>query len=108
MARKKDLASKLSTPATGEARPGWRDTITSGQPVAFGLTEPEPAQPESLLRRKTYLLTPDLIEQIEALADRERVGINELVRYLLGMALEQVDTGRLNVPTSPGKRRIVH
>ncbi len=108
MPRKKDLASKLSTPATGEARPGWRDTITSGQPVSFSTPEPEPVEPESLLRRKTYLLTPDLIDQIQALADRERVGINELVRYLLGMALEQVDTGRLNVPTSPGKRRIVH
>ena len=58
------------------------------------------------LRRKTYLLTADLIERVESLAEAERVGINELARFLLGYAVEEVANGRLKVPTKPARRKI--
>jgi len=112
--RKTDLAGKLS--GERESRPGWRDTITLGQPAPPapptskkrpGFLEPEPEpEPANKLKRKTYLLYPDMIEEIQSLAAQERVGINDLVRYLLGAALDQVYNGELTIPTQPGRRKI--
>ena len=59
------------------------------------------------LKRKTYLLTPELIDQVADLAETERVGINELVRYLLRSSLEMVEAGELPIPTRPATRKIV-
>ena len=102
MARKKDLSDKLSAPTE---RPGWRETITSGQ------AEPEPAKAtpvaQDMIVRKTFLLTPDLVTKIDKMAKLENVGVNELVRYLLNEAIEQVNSEQLKVPTKPSKRRIV-
>lgn len=112
MARKRDLASKLNPePAS---RPGWRDTITgSAEPAAAEtatppeMETPAPRRRRNRLQRKTYLLTPDLVDRIAGLADQERVGINELVRWLLREALAQVDDGDLTIPTRPANRQIV-
>ncbi len=111
--RKQDLAGKVSS--GGETRPGWRDTIPGGAPSAmsqptvrqpdFVAAEPEP-EPANKIIRKTYLLYAGMIEEIETLANQERVGINELVRYLLGSALDQVYSGDLTIPTRPGRRQI--
>lgn len=107
--RKKDLADKLS--GGNENRPGWRDTITLGQtstPTSerrIPYTQPEP-EPANKLKRKTYLLYAGMVAEIEQLAEQERVGINELVRYLIGSALDQVYSGQLMIPTRPDKRRI--
>ena len=112
--RKNELSNKLS--GTSEARPGWRDTIRVTPQVAEETereTETEtrrpqqrPQQRRNKPKRKTYLLTPDLIERVEDTAAAERVGINELVRFLLSTALEMVETGELEIPTTPGRRRI--
>lgn len=106
--RKQDLAGKIGTGTNPNARPGWRDAISGGQQPearrpAFMQPEPEPA---NKLTRKTYLLYKGMIEEIETLADQEHVGINELVRFLLGSALDQVYAGKLVIPTKPGRRRI--
>ncbi|GJM41970.1 MAG: hypothetical protein DHS20C20_22520 [Ardenticatenaceae bacterium] len=108
--RKQDLAGKLSSGR--KTRPGWEDTVTGQagrQPEvrrpAFMQEEPVP-EPANKLKRKTYLLYPDMIEEIEAIAEEERVGINELVRYLLGVSLDQFYNRELEIPTQPGKRRI--
>lgn len=114
MARKRDLADKLSQDSG--ARPGWRDAITGPAREEEQEEERETTKPKrqqsnrkgrSPLKRKTYLLTPGLIDQIADLADQERVGINELVRYLLRSSLEMIETGELGIPTKPDTRRIV-
>lgn len=113
MARKRDLASKLSQ--QNEARPGWRDAITGpGRSAEAAQVEeetpgPEPrrAKKKGPLKRKTYLLTPGLIDQVAELAETEQVGINELVRYLLRSSLDMVETGELDIPTKPATRQIV-
>ena len=113
MARKNDLSSKLEG-STGR-QPGWRDTIRPAQQPTSRRTpqreEQEQKGPEktreSPLKRKTYLLTPELIDQIASLAEEERVGINELVRFLLRSALDQVVADEMEIPTRPAKRRIV-
>lgn len=97
--RKQELSEKLATPAPQ----GWRDQVS--RPV-----EPEPeSEPEVVTGgsyiRKTYLLTPALIDRIKDLADHERVGQNELVRYLLAFALEQVESGRHTLPAQPVQQR---
>ncbi|MDT8306455.1 MAG: hypothetical protein RRC07_11005 [Anaerolineae bacterium] len=111
MARKRDLASKLTQETS---RPGWRDTITGSAETAAAESEarPEPKAPETRrrrnrLQRKTYLLTPDLVDHIAELAEQERVGINELVRWLLREALAQIESGDLVIPTRPANRQIV-
>lgn len=147
MARKRDLANKLSNePAP---RPGWRDTIgpppvqqperdgTVDEPRGLDnsgrgarsrssersrgaettrrrgtVVEPAPVQEQEeedpqKLKRKTYLLTQELIERIALLADQERVGINELVRFLLTEAVISVENGELEIPTGPAKRQII-
>lgn len=106
MARKNDLSSKLQS--SSESRPGWRDTITgSQQPAPRRQPEQEREERESPLKRKTYLLTPELIDQIALLAEEERVGINELVRFLLRSALDQIAAEEMEIPTRPAKRTIV-
>ena len=107
--RKSQLAGKLG--GRTDAKPGWRDTIRLNQPEEPAYEEPTPARPTRPVRRnkpkrKTYLLTPDLIERIEILADEERVGINELVRFLLNTSIELIETGQIEIPTAPGRRRI--
>lgn len=108
--RKQNFANKL-TPGR-KTRPGWEDTVT-GSPGASAETrrpafiqrEPEPV-PTNKLKRKTYLFYPDMIEEIEAIAEQEHVGINELVRYLVGVALDQLYHQELDIPTKPDRRRI--
>lgn len=108
--RKQNLANKLTSER--KPRPGWQDTVTgphgtqseTRQP-AFAQQETEP-EPANKLKRKTYLLYPDMIEEIEGIAEQERVGINELVRYLLGVALDQFYHRELEIPTKPDRRRI--
>ncbi|MCP5095980.1 MAG: hypothetical protein GY943_10540 [Chloroflexi bacterium] len=107
--RKSQLAGKLGGKA--DPKPGWRDTIRLNQPQEQSVEEPTPARTTHPVRRnkpkrKTYLLTPDLIERIEILADEERVGINELVRFLLSTSIELIETGQIEIPTAPGRRRI--
>lgn len=122
MARKRELADKLSSQSEPQgARPGWRDAITGprreaepGTQEASPREEAEARRParrrrltRDPLQRKTYLLTPEMVEHVAALAEAERVGINELVRFLLRSSLEMVEAGELEIPTRPAQRRIV-
>lgn len=104
MARKKELTDKL---ATQNERPGWRETITTGQAQPEQLKTTQITTSADILVRKTFLLTADLVTKLHGLAKSENVGVNELVRYLLGTTIEQVNSGQLKVPTKPSKRRII-
>lgn len=124
MARKRELANKLSSQGEGQGgRPGWRDAITGPRREAEPQHEEEARQEQEEgrrpvrrrrsrrgrdpLQRKTYLLTPEMVEHVAELAEAERVGINELVRFLLRSSLEMVEAGELEIPTRPARRRIV-
>jgi hypothetical protein len=104
--RKSQLADKLG--GRNDTKPGWRDTIHLNQPQEDEQSpHAQPPRPRrNKPKRKTYLLTPDLIEQIEILAEEEHVGINELVRFLLTTSIELIETGQVDIPTTPGRRRI--
>jgi hypothetical protein len=99
VAKRKDaLTGKLG----GDASPlGWRDQV--------GKLEPEPESTSSertgKLKRKTYLVTQELEDRLRDLAEREQIGQNELVRYLLDHALKQVETGVHQLPAQPIQRR---
>lgn len=129
MARKRELASKLTGQNQEQpARPGWRDAITglareeaespppergADQRAAARDRQEETARQTARrgrnnpLMRKTYLLTPELVDHVADLAENERVGINELVRFLLRSSLELVENGELQIPTRPARRQIV-
>lgn len=95
MAKRNQLASKLS----GEKPQGWKDQIGTVE------SEPETEVPDSRragrFNRKTYLITPELEDRIKALAEQERVGQNELVRYLLTYSLDKIASGEHELPTQP-------
>ncbi len=82
--RKSDLAAKLGTETPP---PGWKEQIRSKTLAA-----------DTIYSRKTYLVTPELIERVKNTADREQVGQNELLRYLLTWALDQLDAGHHQLP----------
>jgi hypothetical protein len=91
--RKEDLAKKLG--GGGTTPPGWKSQIAPGGPAEPAKAEP---QPSPSYQRKTYLITPDMVQRIKDTAAHYRVGQNELVRFLLGQALDQLDAGRLELP----------
>ena len=116
--RKNQLADSLNK--KGTSKPGWRDIISPSETsVPQVVAQPEPvsapipATPTKKAKkaapsykRKTYLVAPSMIERIESVADQERVGINQLVRYMLDMALTQIETGEHKIPTTAGRRDI--
>jgi hypothetical protein len=60
-------------------------------------------------QRKTYLLDPEMVAEIASLAKREEVPINDLVRFLLGLALQEVASGEVTLPVrviTVEKRRV--
>ena len=110
--RKNELADKLGS--SPEPRPGWRDTIISGQqPVDTAASQPTQPTPTKRTRtkpksvRKTYLLPPALIQRIEITAEEERVGISELVNFLMTTSLDLIESGQIEIPTQTAKRKIV-
>lgn len=118
--RKNELAGKLGGSSSAESRPGWRDTILTGQqPIdppqsTLNQTQPEPAKTtpgkpvdQNKSVRKTYLLQPQIIERIENTAEIERVGISELTNFLLSTALDLIESGQIEIPTQTAKRKIV-
>lgn len=56
-------------------------------------------------KRKTYLMSDELIQRIEAIAETERVGINELHRYLVDLALTQIEDGTHTLETHSTQKR---
>ena len=98
--RAKDLSEKLA----GETRPasGWLDQVGVVQPETP--TEKESAR-AGVYKRKTFLITDEIEERVRMLADREHVGQNELVRYLLTWSLSQIESGKHRLPAEPVEKR---
>jgi hypothetical protein len=75
---------------------GWRDQFADGPQEEPDLTE---ARKVTLrYRRKTYLMTDELIRRIETQAKQTGVGVNEMNRYLLTLALDLVESGNHKIP----------
>jgi len=49
-------------------------------------------------RRKSYLLTDELIRRVRDTAEAQKVGINELVRYALARTMDGIDRGEIVLP----------
>ena len=97
--RTKDLSEKLS----GEQQPaGWQDQLNTSRPPTEVAKE---AAHSGSYRRKTYLINDAIDDRVRLLAEREHVGQNELVRYLLSWALDQIESGVHKLPTAPVEKR---
>ena len=71
-------------------------------------SQPDADNPETSLKRKTFYLSETLEARLVALADREKVGRSELVRYLLDFALREIEQGRHQLPTEPIDRHTLN
>jgi hypothetical protein len=95
-----ELSKKLAS------SPSWKDTIAPGK-SGKSAVEDQSTDSQKLIR-KTYLLFAEDIERVLKLAEQERVGINELVRYLLNMGCDMIESGDHVLPTKTEEvRRIV-
>jgi len=56
-------------------------------------------------KARSYILTVSIIERLDRLARKLKVGQSDLVRFLLKIGLDQVESGRVKVPTRrlPGR-----
>ncbi len=70
------------------------DEATVDEATVEAQTGGAPAKPAPRLTRKTYLMTDDLIRRVERQAQDAGVGINEMNRYLVALALELVESGQ--------------
>lgn len=74
--------------------------------AALEQTAAPPAdQTSPRLMRKTYLMTDDLIRRVERQAEAAGVGINEMNRYLLALALDLVESGEHEIQVTTVTRR---
>lgn len=64
-----------------------------------------PSETSPRLMRKTYLMTDDLIRRVERQAEAAGVGINEMNRYLLTVALDLVESGQHEIQVTTVTRR---
>ena len=89
MAKRTDTKDLL----TGKPKAqGWRDQFVESSQEA---TKSQDARQATLrYKRKTYLMTDELIRRIETQAKRRGVGVNEMNRYLLTLALDLVESGK--------------
>lgn len=92
--RQQQLEASLEGPTTTPS--GWRDKFQA-------------TRKDTEYQRKTYLLEPEMVQRIARLAQDEDVPINDLVRFLLTHALDEVESGRVELPVrvvTVAKRRI--
>jgi len=50
---------------------------------------------------RTWRVTPELAERVSTMAEAQGIYPSDLVRFLLIVALDLVDTGELEIPTRP-------
>ena len=79
-----------------------KDQAASEQEAA---SSPLADQTAPRLMRKTYLMTPELIRRVQRQADEAGVGINEMNRYLLALALDLVESGEHEIQVTTVTRR---
>jgi hypothetical protein len=79
----------------------WETQVSQSVRASPKAPEPEPDDPGDKLQRKTFLVTPVLINRINRLSKQQSVGQNELVRYLLEWSLDQVESGAHKIPLKP-------
>jgi hypothetical protein len=79
----------------------WETQVSQSVKAAPKAPEPDPDEPADKLQRKTFLVTPVLIDRINRLSKQQSVGQNELVRYLLEWSLDQVESGVHKIPLRP-------
>jgi len=72
----------------------WEHAIDAGPTDSRQKGTPKPEK----WKRRTFLLTPDLAERIDALAEQYAVEKNALVRYALDAMISQIESGEHKLP----------
>jgi hypothetical protein len=95
----------MATRGRGEAED------TRKQPESPDNAEPSSQEEHNVedseqLVHKTYILKRGQARRLEQLAYEKRVMLNDLARFLVEYALQQVDSGELEIPTEPYRRKI--
>ncbi len=59
------------------------------------------------LVRKTFLLTPELVERLDRAIEREAVGKNEFIRYALDTFCRELETRQRKLPVETKEVRTI-
>jgi len=73
----------------------------------LGDAKKTPASKAGQFYRKTYLLTEELVERVKQVADENKVGHSELVRWALQTVLDEIASGARQIPITVEERRII-
>ena len=92
---KKSRSSAISDALTGqETEHSWKNQFSDGQsPASQDAPPPGDSSKAGRYKRKTYLMTEDLIKRVEDQAQAQQVGVNEMARYCLNLALTLIESG---------------
>ena len=90
---KKRLSTEISAALTGaEPAHTWKNQFSESISTAQAPSTDQRSKTDGY-KRKTYLMTEDLIGRIEAQAQAHQVGVNEMARYCFELALSLMETG---------------
>ncbi len=73
----------------------------------LGDTKKTSASKAGQFYRKTYLLTEELVERVKQVADENKVGHSELVRWALQTVLDEIASGARKIPITVEERRVI-
>jgi len=93
--KKKSLESKLGSWTDQAALTGTASRPAKRSPAKRSPSGSESTQP----KRENYLVSHSLIDRLADAAQQHGVPQNEVVGYLLTWALDQLEAGKLTLPT---------
>ncbi|MCB0094168.1 MAG: hypothetical protein KDE46_00555 [Caldilineaceae bacterium] len=93
MARKR-RSNEISAALTGtEPSHSWKNQFSESVPAVQPAANEQRSKTDGY-KRKTYLMTEDLIGRIEEQAQTHSVGVNEMARYCFDLALSLMESGQ--------------
>ena len=90
---KKRRSNEISAALTGaEPAHSWKNQFSESVSAAQPTSNDQRSKTDGY-KRKTYLMTEELIGRIEEQAQAHNVGVNEMARYCFDLALSLMETG---------------
>jgi hypothetical protein len=87
-----------------ESVPTWQDRIAPPPATKASSVATDQEKPTKVY--KTYWIDPDIVNAVKEMADEHRVGINELVEFLLTHGITAVKENDLDLPVKSKRNRI--
>lgn len=107
MPPKRKQADKLRLHQPDTA-PTWQDKLELPSTTkTSGKAQPtSPVEEKTEKMYKTYWIDPDIVQAVKNLAETHRVGINELVEFLLTYSMTSIEQNNVEIPVKSSRNKI--